>query len=269
MGCLMRSRPKESERFEGRTAIVTGAASGMGKATAARFLAERASVVLLDLDAGGVESAAAELDPDGTRTLARRCDVTSAADADAAVAAAVERFGGVDCLVNCAGVASMAPFGELTEEQWDRTMDVNAKGVFLMMRAALPALRATGAGSVVNIASQSGKRGEAELAHYCASKAAVILLTRAAALELAPEVRVNSVCPGYVDTAMQDELAAAVAAETGTPLPELMTEWIQEVPMGRFQQADDIAKLVLFLASDDASEITGEDVNITGGLMMF
>jgi NAD(P)-dependent dehydrogenase (short-subunit alcohol dehydrogenase family) len=258
-----------SRRFEGRTAIVTGAARGMGKATAAAFLAEGAAVVLLDIDPSGAESAAAEVDPDGARTLARGCDVTSAADADAAVAATVERFGGVDCLVNCAGVASMTPFGELTEEEWDRTMAVNAKGVFLMMRAALPALQASGSASVVNIASQSGKRAEPLLAHYCASKAAVILLTRATALELAPAVRVNSICPGYVDTAMQDELAAVVAADTGTPVSELMTEWIKEVPMGRFQQADDVAKLVLFLASEDASEITGEDVNITGGLMMF
>ena len=258
-----------SKRFENRTAIVTGAARGMGRAITAAFLAEDASVVMLDVDAPGVEVAAAELDPDGGRTLARGCDVTSAEDAEVAVAAAVERFGGVHCLVNCAGTLSLAPFWELTEEQWDTTMDVNSKGVFLMMRAALPALQASGAGSIVNIASQSGKRGEALLAHYCASKAAVILLTRAAALELAPAVRVNSVCPGYVDTAMQDQAAAYVSAETGTPVPTLMDEWIKEVPMGRFQQADDVAKLVVFLASDDASEITGEDVNITGGLMMF
>jgi NAD(P)-dependent dehydrogenase (short-subunit alcohol dehydrogenase family) len=258
-----------SRRFEDRTAIVTGAARGMGQAVAAGFLAEGAAVVMLDRDARGVESTAAALDPGGGRTLARSCDVTSAADAEAAVAAAVSRFGGVDCLVNCAGVLSLAPFAELTEEQWDAVMDVNAKGVFLMMRAVLPALEASGVGSIVNVASQSGKRGEALLAHYCASKAAVILLTRAAALELAPAVRVNSVCPGYVDTAMQDQAAAYVAAETGTPVSELMGEWVKEVPMGRFQQAGDVAKLVLFLASEDASEITGEDVNITGGLMMF
>jgi NAD(P)-dependent dehydrogenase (short-subunit alcohol dehydrogenase family) len=258
-----------SQRFEGRTAIVTGAARGMGQAVAAGFLAEGGAVAMLDIDAGGVESAAAGLDSDGGRTLARGCDVASAAETEAAVAAAVDRFGGVDCLVNCAGVLSLAPLAELTEEQWDATMDVNAKGVFLMMRAALPALKASGEGSIVNVASQSGKRGEALLSHYCASKAAVILMTRAAALELAPGVRVNSVCPGYVDTAMQDQAAAYVAAETGTPVAELMAEWVTEVPMGRFQQAGDVAKLVLFLASSDASEITGEDVNITGGLMMF
>jgi len=258
-----------SRRFEARTTIVTGAARGMGQAVAAAFLTEGAAVVMLDRDGAGVASAAATLDPDGGRTLARRCDVTSAADAEAAVAAAVDRFGGVDCLVNCAGVLSLAPFAELTEEQWDAVMDVNAKGVFLMMRAALRALEASGVGSIVNIASQSGKRGEALLTHYCASKAAVILLTRGAALELAPGVRVNSVCPGYVDTAMQDQAAAHMAAETGTPPSQLLAEWVTEVPMGRFQQAGDVAKLVLFLASEDASEITGEDVNITGGLMMF
>jgi NAD(P)-dependent dehydrogenase (short-subunit alcohol dehydrogenase family) len=258
-----------TKRFEDKTAIVTGAAQGMGQAVAARMHAEGAAVVMLDVQAEAVAGAAAALDPDGAGTLAQRCDVTSAADAEAAVVAALERFGRVDCLVNCAGVLSLAPFAELTEEQWDAAMDVNAKGVFLMMRAAVPALRASGAGSIVNVASQSGKRGEELLAHYCASKAAVIVLTRAAALELAPTVRVNSVCPGYVDTAMQDHAAAYVAAETGTPVPELMDEWVNEIPMGRFQRADDVAKLVVFLASDDASEITGEDVNITGGLMMF
>ena len=258
-----------SERFDGRTALVTGAARGMGQAVAAHLHAEGASVLMLDVQADAVESAASALDAEGARALAQRCDVTSAEDAESAVAAAVERFGGVDCLVNCAGVLSLAPVGELTEEQWDTTMDVNAKGVFLMMRAALPALRESGNGAIVNVASQSGKRGEELLAHYCASKAAVILLSRAAALELAPAVRVNSVCPGYVDTAMQDQAAAYVSEQTGTPVPELMKEWVKEVPMGRFQQADDVAKLVVFLASDDASEITGEDVNITGGLMMF
>ncbi len=258
-----------SRRFESRTAIVTGAARGIGHAVAAGFLADGAAVVMLDIEAEGVESAAAALDPSGEHTLARRCDVTSARDADAAVAAAAERFGGVDYLVNCAGVLSLAPFAELTEEQWDAVMDVNAKGVFLMMRAALPALEASGVGSIVNIASQSGKRGEALLAHYCASKAAVILLTRGAALELAPAVRVNSVCPGYVDTAMQDQAAAHMEAETGTRAAELLADWVKEVPMGRFQQPGDVAKLVLFLASEDASEITGEDVNVTGGLMMF
>jgi NAD(P)-dependent dehydrogenase (short-subunit alcohol dehydrogenase family) len=219
--------------------MVTGAARGMGEAVARRFYEEGANVVLLDVDGGGVDSAAAALDRAGERTLARSCDVTRAADTEGAVAAAVERFGRVDCLVNCAGVLSLAPFGDITEEQWDAVMDVNAKGVFLMMRAALPALVASGAGSIVNVASQSGKRGEALLAHYCASKA------------------------------MQDQAAAHMAAETGTPASELLAEWVTEVPMGRFQQADDVAKLVLFLASDDASEITGEDVNITGGLMMF
>jgi NAD(P)-dependent dehydrogenase (short-subunit alcohol dehydrogenase family) len=256
-------------RFEGKTVIVTGAARGMGQAIASRFHAEGANLVLLDVDAEGVRSAGAALDGDAGRTVASACDVARAADAQAAVATALERFGRLDCLVNCAGVLSMAPLVDLTEEQWDAAMDVNAKGVFLMMRAALPALAATGMGSIVNVASQSGKRGEALLSHYCASKAAVILLTRSAALEVAPRVRVNSVCPGYVDTAMQDQAAAYVERETGTPASELLAEWVTEVPMGRFQQADDVAKLVLFLASDEASEITGEDVNITGGLMMF
>jgi meso-butanediol dehydrogenase/(S,S)-butanediol dehydrogenase/diacetyl reductase len=254
--------------LQDRIAIVTGG-SGIGRGIAVTMACHGADVVVTDLNADSAEAVAGEIRASGRRARALRHDVTrwdSCRDVVREVLAVLER---IDILVNNAGVSRSVPFHQLDEAEWDRVNNVNAKGVFLMMRAALPALEASGEGSIVNIASQSGKRGEALLVHYCASKAAVILLTRGAALELAPAVRVNSVCPGYVDTAMQDSAAAYVAAETGRPVPELMAEWVKEIPMGRFQQPDDVAKLVVFLASEDASEITGEDVNVTGGLMMF
>ena len=221
-----------SHRFEGKTAIVTGAARGMGEAVAGRLYEEGANVVLLDVEGDGVESAAAALDSAGERSLARRCDVTSAADAQAAVAAALERFGRVDCLVNCAGVLSLAPFAEPHRGPVGRGDGRQRQG-----RVPDDAGRAPGAARE----RRRLDREHREPVRQARRGAAGSLLrlegggdpsdSRRGA-QLAPEVRVNSICPGYVDTAMQDQAAAYVAAETGSPVPELMAEWVKEVPMG-------------------------------------
>lgn len=258
-----------SQRFAGATALVTGAARGVGKATAAAFAEEGANVVLVDVDEPGVRAAAEAMPRVGGEAVAVGCDVSSAADVDAAVGAAVERFGALHVLVNAAGVISLGRCADLPEADWDRVIDINAKGVFLTMRRAIPELDRAGGGAIVNVASQAGKRGEPEAGHYCASKAAVILLSRSVALEVAPRIRVNCVCPGYVDTDLQAQAAHYVARTTGESAGAVLDEMLSEIPMGRFQQPIDVARLVLFLASDDASEITGEDVNISGGLTTY
>jgi NAD(P)-dependent dehydrogenase (short-subunit alcohol dehydrogenase family) len=154
------------------------------------------------------------------------------------------------------------------ESDWDLVMDVNAKGVFLCTKAVLPHMLERGSGNIVNVASQAGKRGYKLFAHYCASKAAVIVFSRGVALEVAPHVRVNCVCPGIVNTDMMEREYAWETAMTGEPKESIKTRWMAGIPMGRFQEPEHVARVVLFLASDDASEMTGQAINITGGMVM-
>jgi NAD(P)-dependent dehydrogenase (short-subunit alcohol dehydrogenase family) len=248
-------------RFDDRVVVVTGAAMGLGRAIARAFLASGAHVVALD-----------RREPDSPGTSARlttaRCDVTDADQVDAAMRAVAERHGGIDVLVNNAGTSTVTPVAELPERDWDTVMDVNAKGTFLCCRSALEPMRARGAGAIVNIASQAGKRGVANIAHYCAAKAAVINFSRALALEVAPAIRVNCVCPGIVDTALVREQLGAQAATRGVGEDEIRAEWLREIPLGRLQPADAVTAAALYLASVDAAETTGEALNVSGGMVM-
>lgn len=254
-------------RFEGRGVVVTGAAQGMGRAIAEGFLAEGARVVLCDLNEDGVRTTAEEL---GTKenTFAVRCDVTSSGDVENLVAAALDHLGAVDVFVNNAGTITMRQVVELGEDEWDLVMDVNAKGVFLCTRAILPHMLDRRSGAIVNIASQAGKRGYKLFAHYCASKAAVIVFSKGVALEVAPHVRVNCVCPGIVNTDMMEREYAWEQAMTGEPKESIQKRWMSGIPMGRFQEPEHIARVAMFLASDDASEMTGQAINVTGGMVM-
>jgi NAD(P)-dependent dehydrogenase (short-subunit alcohol dehydrogenase family) len=255
-------------RFEGRSAVVTGAAQGMGRAIAQAFVDEGAQVLLGDLNADKVEQTAVELDRGQGRVSAIACDVTKADQVEAMVAAAIDRYGKIDHLVNNAGTITMHKVVDLTEEDWDLNMTVNAKGVFLCMRAVLPHMLERESGTIVNVASQAGKRGYKLFAHYCASKAAVILLSKGTALEVAPHVRINCVCPGIVNTDMMEREYAWEEAMTGEPKTEIQKRWMSGIPMGRFQEPEHVARLVMFLASDDSSEMTGQAINITGGMVM-
>jgi meso-butanediol dehydrogenase / (S,S)-butanediol dehydrogenase / diacetyl reductase len=254
-------------RFDGRGVVVTGAAQGMGRAIAAAFLAEGARVVLSDMNAKGVEETAGQLDAGG-RAFAVRCDVTKADDVNHLVESSVEQLGAVDVFVNNAGTITMRRVVELSEDEWDTVMDVNAKGVFLCTRAILPHMLERKSGSIVNIASQAGKRGYKLFAHYCASKAAVIVFSKGVALEVAPDVRVNCVCPGIVNTDMMEREYGWEEAMTGEPKESIQKRWMSGIPMGRFQEPEHIARVALFLASDDASEMTGQAINVTGGMVM-
>nr|WP_310522168.1 glucose 1-dehydrogenase [Polymorphobacter sp.] len=250
-----------SGRVQGKVALVTGAAMGLGAETARRLAAEGAAVMLTDRDAAG-EAVALSIVAAGGRARFLRHDVTVESEWVAAVETAVERFGKLDVLVNNAGVAG----GQLdlmthTLEDWRRILSINLDGVFLGMRHCGPVMAAGGGGSIINLSSILGKVGLPNAAAYCASKGGVLMLTKAAALEWAPlGIRVNSVHPGFIDTPMV--AGALMAAENGNEMRDAL---IAAHAMGRFGVPREIADAVLFLASDEASFMTGGEMVVDGG----
>lgn len=242
-------------RFEGKVAVVTGGASGIGAAAARLFHGEGASVVIGDLDAAAGQALAAEL---GTRARFQPCDVSRFAEVEALVALAPAEFGRLDILFNNAGIGSFSPIEALSVDDWKTVIAVDLDAVFYGMKAAIPLMRAGGGGAIVSTASASGMAGDFGFAAYSAAKAGVINLTRTAALDHARDgIRVNAVCPGPVDT----PILAGIQA-----VPGLRTDWEDRVPMGRFARAEEIAEAVAFLASDAASAITGVSLPVDGGL---
>jgi NAD(P)-dependent dehydrogenase (short-subunit alcohol dehydrogenase family) len=254
-------------RFNDYGVVVTGGAGRMGHAIAAGFLAEGARVLLSDINEDGVKHVAKELDTGEGRVHSFVCDVTSSSGADALFAEAHARLGAIDVLCNNAGILDMGLTIDLTEQQWDLCMNVNAKSVYLVTHAFLPHMVERG-GAIVNTASQAGKRGYRWLSHYCASKAAVMAFTKCLAIEVAPKVRVNCVCPGVVNTAMMEREYVWQTAVTGETKEEIQASWLKAIPMGRLQEPEHVANVVLFLASDDSSEMTGQALNVTGGMVM-
>ena len=241
--------------FNDRVAIVTGGASGMGAATVRRLAAGGASVIIVDRNSEMAQTVAAEVG--GTAVVG---DVADSSFCDSAIAAAVERHGGLDVLVNAAGVIVRASGEDTTDEQWAKIMGVNVSGTFFMCRAALRVMKTSGGGAIVNFGSIWGDLGSAGVAAYCASKGAVHNLTRALAMDHAADgIRVNAVCPGEVNTPMlQSERAEAVT-------DQLLMAIAATVPMGRLADPDEIARVVCFLASDDASYMTGALVSVDAG----
>jgi NAD(P)-dependent dehydrogenase (short-subunit alcohol dehydrogenase family) len=245
--------------LSGRRAIVSGAARGIGFAIARRLVDGGAKVAVADIDGAGADTAAAEL---GNGSIAVACDVRSDVDVDAAVTRAVEAFGGLDLLINNAGIEIAKPITELTSEEFSRVLDINVTGTFRLTKAALPALAASGGGAIVNLSSVAGTAGGPLLSAYCASKGAVIRFTESAALEFRQAgIRVNAVCPGLIQTEMADRLAAPVEAIAPIPFDELIA-----LKQGRFGTPAEVAETVAFLASDDARFVNGAHYLVDGGL---
>jgi len=246
-----------------RTALVTGAASGIGLEVARALIGVGARVAMLDVDEAALKAAAAEF---GDAACAVAVDVRSAGDVRAAVERATAELGGLDTVVICAGVIHVKPLAEVTEEDWDLTMDVNIKGAFLVCQAAAPTLTQSGRGRIVMISSDAGKRGVPWLHAYSASKFGVIGLAESLAAELAPAVTVNCVCPvGVPATGMGQMLVAWKSQATGQPVAEVLSGIARSIPLARNATTTDVAEAVLFFVSESASFLTGVALDLDGG----
>lgn len=248
-----------------RIALVTGGGSGIGYGVAEALLAGGAKVAIGDISAQALDRATAALN--SPNLLPLQLDVTSSASVRQAVKNCVESFGGLDTLVNSAGIIEFAPIDEILEENWQRVIAIDLTGVFFSCQAAAPFLRRSGRGRVVTISSDAGKIGVPLLSSYCAAKFGVIGLSKAIAGELAPHgVTVNCVCPGGVTaTQMGEQVLRWLSAKTGRSREELLAERAKNVPLGRMQTTADVVGAVMFLISDAASYITGEALNVDGG----
>jgi NAD(P)-dependent dehydrogenase (short-subunit alcohol dehydrogenase family) len=244
-----------------KVALITGGASGIGRATAQLFAREGASVVVADVNESAGKDLVLQIASAGGRVLFERADVTSAAECRRVVERTVAEFGRIDVLFNNAGIIRRAAITELSEEDWDRVMDVNVKSIYLLSREVIPIMAKAGGGSIVNTASGWGLAAGAKAAVYCASKGAVVLLTKAMALDHGPQnIRVNCICPGDTDTAMlRDE-----ARQLGEATHKFLAGAGQR-PLGRMGKPEEIAQAALYLASDASSFVTGTALVVDGG----
>ena len=245
-------------RLEGKVALISGGARGQGAVEAKMFASEGASVVIGDILDDQGRQVEAEIAESGGSATYVHLDVTSESQWNDAVNTAIERYGKLDILVNNAGILIRAGVEDTTGEDWDRIMDINAKGVFLGTKAAIPAMREAGGGSIINISSVAGLQGSPASAAYSSTKGAVRILTKSTAVQYAKEgIRCNSVHPGLIYTDMTRDTLDT---------PEGERDWLTRVPMGRIGVSEDVAKGVLFLASDESSYMTGSELVIDGGI---
>jgi NAD(P)-dependent dehydrogenase (short-subunit alcohol dehydrogenase family) len=247
--------------LEGKVALITGAASGIGRATASLFAREGGAVVITDLNDEAGNSTAREIVQQGGRALFEPADVTHAEDCERVVDRVLREFGGIHVLFNNAGIIRRASILELSEDDWDRVMAVNVKSIFLLSRLVIPVMAESGGGSIVNMASGWGLAGGPRAAVYCASKGAVVLLTKAMAIDHGRQsIRVNCICPGDTDTAMLRHEARQLGENEDHFLRESAHR-----PLGRVGKPEEIAQAALYLASDAASFVTGTALVVDGG----
>ena len=246
-----------SKRLTGQVALVTGSALGIGRATAALFAREGAKVVIVDLKQESCEQAAAAIAAEhGSEALGVCANVSDLASCEAAVKAAIDRFGKIDILVNNAGITKDNLLLRLTEADWDAVLDVNLKGVFFFTKAVIRGMLKAHAGRIINVASVVGQEGNPGQTNYAASKGGVIAFTKACAKEFASRnIRVNAVAPGFIRTRLTDAVSEEAKAKMA-----------YKILMGRMGEPEEVAKVILFLASEDSSYVTGQVVGVNGGM---
>ncbi|GAB4576774.1 MAG: L-iditol 2-dehydrogenase [Roseibium sp.] len=255
------------KRLDGKSALITGAARGIGKAFAARYVAEGARVAIGDINLEGAEEAAAEIGPNA---YAVRLDVTDQASIDAAIATVEKTAGGLDILINNAALFDLAPIVDISRDSYQRLFDINVGGTLFTMQAAAKSMIARGrGGKIINMASQAGRRGEALVGVYCATKAAVISLTQSAGLNLISHgINVNAIAPGVVDGEHWDGVDALFAKHEGLKPGEKKAAVGAAVPFGRMGTAEDLAGMAVFLATSEADYIVAQTYNVDGGNWM-
>ena len=252
-----------SDRFAGNVAVVTGAAGGIGRATCVRFAEDGAQVVAVDLAGSALDETVAAVSNAGGEILTVEADVTQESDVAGYVARTVERFGRIDAFFNNAGIEGVrANLWELDEDDFDRVIAVNLKGVFLGLKHVAPAMRADGGGAIVNTASIAGLTATPGIIAYGASKHAVVGMTKSASVELAPEIRVNAVCPGPIETRMMRSLERQFDPDNPQGVHDMFAAGI---PLGRYGEPEEVASLVTWLCSDDSRYISGSMHTIDGG----
>ncbi|MBZ9979926.1 MULTISPECIES: L-iditol 2-dehydrogenase [unclassified Mesorhizobium] len=254
-------------RLKGKSALITGSARGIGKAFAEAYVGEGATVAIADINLEAAQKTAAEI---GGKAYAVKLDVTDQASIDAAVQAVETRTGGLDILINNAALFDLAPIVDITKASYDKLFSVNVAGTLFMLQAAARSMITRGKGGrIINMASQAGRRGEALVAVYCASKAAVISLTQSAGLDLIKHgINVNGIAPGVVDSDMWDQVDALFAKYENRPKGEKKRLVGEGVPYGRMGRPEDLAGMAVFLASDEAEYIVAQTYNVDGGQWM-
>lgn len=265
-------RRNTSMRLSGKTTVITGAARGIGRGIAEAFARGGAAVAVCDIDADAAAKTAAEIGARfGIESLAIAVDVRDRVSVLAMAESAMDRFGRIDVLVNNAGISEVIPFLDMEESLWDATLDTNLKGTYLCCQAVLPQMVERRRGRIINVSSQSGKRGSSHYVAYCASKFGIIGLTQSLAQEYAAQgITVNAICPGvaFTDLWRSPAMLNRYAEKRGLCPEEVERHFEKQIPMGRLCTPEDVARVAVFLASDASDYLTGQAINVTGGAEM-